>query len=181
MFEFKIPESQIYLDPCGKDSKKSVIGRTIDVSQPSCRREGNILWLTTHSKQVVDLLSMTNRKVIEINLNLKKKPSEVRCTVNQANITASVTVIHELQKPQKIDLGPETIEISFDPGLIAATNWIAVACIGGAFLILIIILICIMVSRKKQDPTADDMPLHTADMTFTSETANQGQMTTYER
>ena len=89
MFEFKIPESQIYLDPCGKDSKKSVIGRTIDVSQPSCRREGNILWLTTHSKQVVDLLSMTNRRAIEINLNLKKKPSEVRCTVNQANITAS--------------------------------------------------------------------------------------------
>ena len=41
--------------------------------------------------------------------------------------------------------------------------------------------ICIMVSRKKQDPTADDMPLHSADMTFTSETANQGQMTTYER
>ena len=41
--------------------------------------------------------------------------------------------------------------------------------------------ICIMVSRKKQDPTADDMPLHTADMTFTSDTANQGQMTTYER
>ena len=67
--------------------------------------------------------------------------SKILFKFRQFSYFKTVTVIHELQKPQKIDLGPETIEISFDPGLIAATNWIAVACIGGAFLILIIILV----------------------------------------
>ena len=98
MFEFKIPESQIYQNPCGENAQKSVIGKTIDVAVPSCRREGNTLWLTTHSNQVVDLVSMANRKVIEINVNLKKKMSQVKCSVPQANITATVTDFEQFVK-----------------------------------------------------------------------------------
>merc|ERR1712154_34278 len=112
--------------------------------------------------------------VIEINVNLKKKMSQVKCSVPQANISATVTVIHELyDKPQQISPGPETIEISFNPGLIAKTNWIAVACIGTAFLLLIIILICIMASRRREDPSSEDMAMHSANVTITSQGAKQ--------
>ena len=108
----KVPESQIFENPCEKNSKR-VIGRTFDIEEPTCKTEKNVLTISVRSNQDVNIVNFASNKFLDLLLKLQKKPSGFSCTRNSTVISTTVFVHHDLYEKASPQLVPYKIKIFY--------------------------------------------------------------------